>query len=58
MKNKPVSLLFKKTMLKLTTSRLLAYKKKLMKYHESSNWDENIASKNSASWQKRIKIFF
>jgi len=38
---------------KLTTKRLLAYKNKLMSYHETSDWDDiDSISKSSDSWKE------
>ena len=45
--------LSKDQMEKLTTKRLLAYKTKLMKYHETPEWDDpDSISKSSNSWKE------
>lgn len=45
--------LTKDQMLKLTTKRLLAYKNKLMKYHETDNYDPTgKITKSSPEWQE------
>ena len=49
-----MKLLNKEQLEKLTTSRLLAYKNKLMMVPETSNWDEPTAqiTKDTVVWQE------
>jgi hypothetical protein len=47
------NLLSKEQMEKLTTKRLLAYKTKLMSYHETPDWDDpNSICKASNVWKE------
>lgn len=41
---------------RLTTARLLAYKDKLMKYHETPNWEDvSYISKSHPLWKEAYK---
>ena len=51
-----MNLLSKEKLLTLTTQRLLAYKNKLMKVHESPDWDDSASmSKEHKDWQETYK---
>jgi hypothetical protein len=44
--------LTKEEMQRLPTKRLLAYKNSIMKWHETSNWDDPTGSKLDEVWKK------
>lgn len=51
-----MAVLSKEKLEKLTTKRLLAYKNSLLRYHNTSDWDQETFSKESLEWQETYKI--